>query len=59
MGRYCELSGRFGRDVADSPANLIRLRRDVQNLWDSLFFSIVPKRAQQDGDGDDSDGEIE
>jgi hypothetical protein len=59
MGRYCELSGRFGQDAADSPANLIRLRRDVQSLWDSSFFSIVPKRAQEDGDSDDSDGEIE
>jgi hypothetical protein len=33
MGRYCELNGRFGQDAADSPANLVRLRRDVQILW--------------------------
>jgi hypothetical protein len=58
MGRYCELGGRFGQDAADSPANLIRLRRDVQVLWDSLFFSIVPKQAQQDADGYDSDSGI-
>jgi hypothetical protein len=58
MGRYRELGGRFGRDAADSPANSIRLRRDVHILWDNLFFSIVPKRAQQDGDGDDSDDGI-
>jgi hypothetical protein len=58
MGRYCELDGRFGQDAADSPANLIRLRRDVQVLWDSLFFSIVPKQAQQDADGYDSDSGI-
>jgi hypothetical protein len=51
MDRYGELGGRTGRDVADSPANSIRLRRDVHLLWDNLFFSIVPKRLQH-GDSD-------
>jgi hypothetical protein len=51
MDRYGELGGRTGGDVADSPANSIRLRRDVHLLWDNLFFSIVPKRVQH-GDGD-------
>jgi hypothetical protein len=46
MDRYGELGGRTGQDVADSPANSIRLRRDVHLLWDSLFFSIVPKESQ-------------
>jgi hypothetical protein len=45
MDRYRELGGRTGQDVADSPANLIRLRRNVHLLWDSLFFSIVPKES--------------
>ena len=46
MDRYGELGGRTGQDVADSPANSIRLRRDVHLLWDSMFFSIVPKESQ-------------
>jgi hypothetical protein len=46
MDRYGELGGRTGQDVADSPANSIRLRRDLHLLWDSLFFSIVPKETQ-------------
>lgn len=46
MDRYGELGGRTGQDVADSPANSVRLRRDVHILWDSLFFSIVPKESQ-------------
>lgn len=49
MDRYGQLSGRTGQDVADSPANSIKLRRDVHLLWDSLFFSIVPKEARNDG----------
>lgn len=49
MDRYGQLSGRTGQDVADSPANSIKLRRDVHLLWDSLFFSIVPKEARDDG----------
>lgn len=52
MDRYGELGGRTGQDVADSPANSIRLRRDVHLLWDSLFFSIVPKESQ---DGETAD----
>ncbi|KAM0721340.1 hypothetical protein Q7P37_003044 [Cladosporium fusiforme] len=51
MDRYGELGGRTGRDVADSPANSIRLRRDVHLLWDNLFFSIIPKKPQH-GDSD-------
>jgi hypothetical protein len=51
MDRYGELGGRTGQDVADSPANSIRLRRDVHILWDSLFFSVVPKESQ-DGEND-------
>lgn len=46
MDKYGELGGRTGQDVADSPANSIRLRRDVHLLWDNLFFSIVPKKLQ-------------
>jgi hypothetical protein len=38
-----------GQHVADSPVNIIRLRRDVHLLWDNLFFSIVPKRLQFGG----------
>jgi hypothetical protein len=44
MDQYGNLGGRTGQDVADSAANLIRLRRDVHSLWDSLFFSIIPKK---------------
>jgi len=46
MDQYSELGGRTGQDVADSPSNLIRLRRDVHSLWDGLFFSILPKESQ-------------
>lgn len=46
MDQYGELGGRNGQDVADSPANSIRLRRDVHMLWDNLFFSIVPKKFE-------------
>lgn len=46
MDQYGELGGRNGQDVADSPANSIRLRRDVHLLWDNLFFSIVPKKLE-------------
>ncbi|GAB1729066.1 hypothetical protein NU195Hw_Modified_129t1 [Hortaea werneckii] len=46
MDQYSELGGRTGQDVADSPANWIRLRRDLRTLWDDSFFSIVPKESQ-------------
>ncbi|OQN95332.1 hypothetical protein B0A48_18767 [Cryoendolithus antarcticus] len=46
MDQYGELGGRTGQDVADSPTNSIRLRRDVHILWDNMFFSIVPKKPQ-------------
>ena len=48
MDQYGELGGRTGQDVADSPANLLRLRRDLHSLWDNLFFSIVPKATHAD-----------
>lgn len=53
IDRYGELGGRTGQDVADSPANSIRLRRDIHLLWDNSFFSIVPKKSQH-GDSDGS-----
>lgn len=46
MYRYGELGKRTGKDVTESPANLRRLRRDVHVLWDSLFFSMVPKEVR-------------
>lgn len=46
MDKYGELGGRTGQDVADSPTNSMRLRRDVHLLWDNLFFSIVRKKSQ-------------
>lgn len=49
IDRYGELSGSTGQDVAHSPANSIRLRRDVHLLWDSLFFSIAPKESRHGG----------
>ncbi|KAK6442218.1 hypothetical protein LTR95_001542 [Oleoguttula sp. CCFEE 5521] len=49
MDRYGELGGRTGQIVADSPANSIRLRRDVHTLWDCLFFSMVPKELRDGG----------
>ncbi|KAF2207523.1 hypothetical protein CERZMDRAFT_102416 [Cercospora zeae-maydis SCOH1-5] len=43
MGVYGDLYGRSGEIIADSFANLLRLRCDAHRLWDKLNFSIVPR----------------
>jgi hypothetical protein len=43
MEEYGDLSGRSGEIIADSFANLLRLRCDAHRLWDKLNFSIVPR----------------
>ena len=48
MDQYGELGGRTGQDVADCSSNLIQLRRDVHYLWDSFYFSIIPKKTPKD-----------
>jgi hypothetical protein len=40
-----------GVSGADEPANSMRLRRDIHKLWDTMLFSIVPKK-QHDAEGD-------
>lgn len=56
MDQYGELGGRTGQDVADSPGNCLRLRRDVHILWDGLFFSIVPKESRSNAPDGAHDG---
>jgi hypothetical protein len=52
MDEYSDgTSGVSGQDVADEPANSMRLRRDIHKLWDTMLFSIVPKK-QHDAEGD-------
>jgi hypothetical protein len=45
-----ETSGVCGQDIADEPANSMRSRRDIHKLWDTMLFSIVPKK-QHDSEG--------
>lgn len=54
MDQYGELGGRTGYDVADSPPNSMRLRADLHTLWDSLYFSFIPRKSATGVDGSET-----
>ena len=57
MDTYGELAGRTGEAIADSSANLLRLRSDAHYLWDALQFSIVPREPAAAAAGGGGGGE--
>ena len=51
MEEYGDLRGRSGEIIADSLANLLRLRCDAHRLWDKLNFSIVSREDRSTESG--------